>query len=65
MLDGDNVVDGRDIAGGLALARSAFNLVPAAAYVDVGPPGTRMHVMKMDQVFMSLEGRDWKKHFPK
>ena len=63
VLDSGKVVDGRDMAGGLALAKSAFNIVPAAAYVDVGPQGTRMHVMKLDQVFMSLEGTEWKKSF--
>ena len=62
VLDGGDVVDGRDIPGGLAIAKSAFNIVPAAAYVDVGLPGARMHVMKLDQVFMALEGTDWKKH---
>jgi hypothetical protein len=57
------ITDGRDIPGGLALAKSSFNIVPAAAYVDVGPQGTRTHVMKLDRVFMGLEGTEWKKHF--
>ena len=63
VLDSGKVIDGRDVPGGLALAKSAFNIVPAAAYVDVGLQGTRMHVMKLDQVFMSLEGSEWKKRF--
>jgi hypothetical protein len=63
ILDGGKIVDGRDIPGGLALAKSAFNVVPAAAYVDVGLESARMHVMKLDQVFMALEGEEWKKSF--
>jgi hypothetical protein len=60
IFDSGTIVDGRDVPGGLALAKSGFNIVPAAAYADVGPQGTRIHLMKLDQVFMSLERREWR-----
>ena len=56
-------VDGRDIPGGLALAKS-FKLVPAATYLDVGPrEGTVTLVFKHGGEFMEMRGEKWKTSF--
>ena len=55
-------VDGRDYEGGLALSKSFIALVPAVAYVSVSET-RKMHVMKMGNDFLRLEGRVWEKSF--
>ncbi len=55
------MVDGRDIPGGLMIAKG-FNLVPAGAYVD-GEGSTKVTVWKLGTEFLSQEGRSWKKTF--
>jgi hypothetical protein len=55
-------VDGRDYEGGLALSKAFVALVPAVAYVSMSEE-RKMHVMKMGDDFLQLEGRVWEKSF--
>lgn len=55
-------VDGRDYEGGLALSKSLVALMPAVAYVSMSA-NRKMHVMKMGNDFLYLEGRVWEKSF--
>ena len=55
-------VDGRDIPGGLALAKAVFSMVGAVTYIDAGPD-QKMLVMKLGFEFIQMRGRQWEKSF--
>jgi len=55
-------VDGRDIPGGLALAKAAVNMVPAVTYIDAGP-GTKTQIFKLGREFLQIRGSGWSKSF--
>ena len=55
-------VDGRDFEGGLALSKAFVAMAPAAAYVSISER-RKMHVMRMGNDFLQLEGRVWEKSF--
>jgi hypothetical protein len=61
VLDHGQPVHGRDVPGGLAIAKG-FSMVPAATYIDA-EPGTKTLVFKHGGEFLSMRGSKWKKSF--
>ena len=62
VLQGGEPVDGRDIPGGLALAKALFNMVPAATYIDAGP-GMKTLIFKHGSEFLQMRDSTWSKSF--
>ena len=61
-LEGGEPVDGSDLTGGLAFARAAFNMVPAATYTDAGA-GTKTLIFTDGSEFLQMRGDGWTKFF--
>lgn len=59
VLKDGQIVDGRDIPGGLALAKGTLNPVPAVTYIDVDQ-NRKMHVMKHGFDFIQMRGKQWR-----
>lgn len=58
---GGQVVDARNIPGGIMIAKH-FSMVPGAGYID-DEGGTKVMIWKLGSDFLNREGRDWKKTF--
>lgn len=52
-------VDGRDVPGGLMLAKR-FSLLPGGGYID-GEHGEKIMLMKLGGDFLQMEGSKWKR----
>ena len=61
IFQGDKIVDGKDLPGGIMLAKH-FSMVPGAGYID-GEGKTKVMIWKLGASFLNLEGRSWKKTF--
>jgi hypothetical protein len=60
-LEDGQSLDGRFVAGGLALSKG-FNLEPAIAYID-DKTDQKLHVMRMGRDFLQLRGKTWDPSF--
>ena len=56
------MVDGRNIPGGLMIGKTWLRMVPAAGYID-GEGSTKVMIWKLGSDFLNREGRDWKRTF--
>lgn len=52
------MVDGRNIEGGLMLGKGLIRMVPAGAYID-GDEGEKILVWKLGKAFVREEGESW------
>jgi len=56
------MVDGRDMTGGIMIAKAWLKMVPAAGYID-DEGSKKMMIWKLGRDFVRREGKDWTKTF--
>jgi hypothetical protein len=56
------IVDARNIPGGLMIGKTWLKMVPAGGYID-GDGSTKVMIWKLGSDFLNREGSDWTKTF--
>lgn len=62
ILQGAHTVDGRNMSGGIAIAKGWTSMLPAAIYIDEAE-ARKTVIWKLGRGFLLREGRDWIKTF--
>jgi len=56
------LVDLKNLNGGLMLLKSSFSMVPGSGYISDLDPYKKVQIWKLGREFINLEGKEWKKN---